>query len=131
MVLTHIPRAIGKLRLPLPPIMTIESETAYTHLGTGGRLELFPFGCDGQAEADAVERGPGRDEQGLAVLAAEDQAGGTLRDLDGVDLFAGGVEDKNLAGGDVDVALVVGRDAFAALVDEELWARRACRPRLP
>ncbi len=31
MVLTHIPRAIGKLRLPLPPIISLESETAYTH----------------------------------------------------------------------------------------------------
>ncbi len=36
MALTQIPRAIGKLRLPLPPIISLERMTAYTHLDSGG-----------------------------------------------------------------------------------------------
>jgi hypothetical protein len=32
MVLTRISRAIGKLRLPLPPIMSLEYQTAYAAL---------------------------------------------------------------------------------------------------
>ena len=32
MVLRHIPRAIGKLRLPLPPIIDLECPMAYTYL---------------------------------------------------------------------------------------------------
>jgi hypothetical protein len=36
MVLTHIPQAIGKLRLPLPPAISLEYKTVYTHLDRGG-----------------------------------------------------------------------------------------------
>src|ERR1019366_8319781 len=43
----------------------------------------------------------------------------TLGDLDGVDEFAGGVVDIDLAGGNVDVAPFIDGDAFAALVGEE------------
>ena len=63
-----------------------------------------------------VEARPCGDKQGAAVLAAQDEAGRTLRNLDGVDPPAGGVEDKDLAGGDVHVALTIDRDAFAALL---------------
>ena len=79
------------------------------------RRALFDPAKAGTPNLDAVERGSGRDEEGFAVLAAENETGRALRDFDGIDLFATSVEDADLAGGDVDVALVIGRDAFAAL----------------
>src|ERR1039457_5941478 len=56
------------------------------------------------ARADGVERGARGNEQGLSILSAENQLQRTLGDLDGVDEFAGGVVDIDLAGGNVDVA---------------------------
>ena len=38
MASTHIPRAIGKLRLPLPPIIESEHKTAYIHDTRGSDL---------------------------------------------------------------------------------------------
>src|ERR1035438_5388077 len=72
------------------------------------------------ARADGVERGARGNEQGLPILSAENQLQRTLGDLDGVDEFAGGVVDIDLAGGNVDVASFIDGDAFAALVGEEL-----------
>ena len=88
---------------------------------------LFDPAKAGTPNLDAVERGSGRDEQRFAVLAAEDQAGRALRDFDRADPLAGGVEDHDLAGGEVDVALVIGRDALAAFRGRTAWARRASR----
>ena len=50
-------------------------------------------GAPGEAGVDAIEGRAGGDEQGSAILAAEDEAGGALGDVDSVDLFAGGLED--------------------------------------
>src|ERR1035437_9892535 len=71
------------------------------------------------ARADGVERGARGNEQGLSIFSAEDQLQRTLGDLNGVDQFAGGIVDVDLAGGDVDVAALVDSDAFTALLGEE------------
>src|SRR5664279_2582699 len=81
------------------------------------------------ARADGVERGARGNEQGLSILSAEHQLQRTLGDLDGVDEFAGGVVDIDLAGGNVNVASFIDGDAFAALFGEELpFGEVAVRP---
>ena len=66
-----------------------------------------------------VERAASEDEEGLAVLASEDEIDGAVWDFDGVDELAGWIVDVDLSGSDVDVAFGILCDAFTALLGEE------------
>src|SRR5215217_9576851 len=75
----------------------------------------------GGSGADGVEAFAGRDEEGLAVLAAEADVGGPgFGDGEGLQLFAGLVEDGDALSGEVEVAVGVERDAVRAHLAEEL-----------
>src|ERR1019366_8472527 len=88
--------------------------------GPGSHAVAGPFGSTAaDVRADGVERGARGNEQSLSVFSTEGQLQRTLGDLNGVDQFAGGIVDVDLAGGDVDVAALVDSDAFTALLGEE------------
>jgi len=69
---------------------------------------------------DAVERRSGCNKQSSAVPATEDETGGALRDSDGVDVFAGGIEDEDLAGCDIYISTLIYYDVLAAFLDKQL-----------
>src|SRR5580698_9798792 len=60
----------------------------------------------------------GKDEEGAAVGAAEDDVDRALGNVDLGDLLARRIVDDDLAVGDVDVAFAIDGDALAAAVDE-------------
>ena len=65
-----------------------------------------------------IEGGAGGDEERLVVGTAKGQAGRALGHPDHLDRFAGGAEDADPSGGDVDVALPIRRERLAALLNE-------------
>jgi hypothetical protein len=69
---------------------------------------------------DTIEGRSGRNKESSAVPAAKDEAGGALRDSDGLDMFAGGIEDEDLTGGDIYISTRIYCDVLAPFLDKQL-----------
>jgi hypothetical protein len=70
------------------------------------------------AHAYGIQRVIRKQVEGAAVLATEEDVVRTLGDLDAVEKLSGGGVDKDLAGGEIDVAVGVLGQAFSTLLDE-------------
>ena len=68
---------------------------------------------------DAIERRSGHDEQNSAVPTTKDEAGGALRNFNGVDVFAGGIKNEDLAGGNIHIAMRIYGNVLAALLGKQ------------
>ena len=65
-----------------------------------------------------VEGVVGEDEERVAVFAAKDEIGWPLGNFDGADEFGLRAVDEDLAGGEVDIALLVLRSVFSSALDK-------------
>src|ERR1039458_9065246 len=68
--------------------------------------------------AHCVQRGLRENEEGAAILPAEDQVEGTLGYRDGIDQFSRGAVDEHLPGGKIDVALTILCEVLSTLLRE-------------
>ena len=65
-----------------------------------------------------------QDEKRLTILAAKDQVDRALWNLDGPNLFAAGIKNKDVSRRQVDISLAVLDDTFAPLLSKQLQVRK-------